>query len=60
MILIHNNTGVEFQFIKEYKPQFCHDYIVRLLNLKSKKIEEFYANTYKQYFTIKQPKQWQK
>jgi 3'-phosphoadenosine 5'-phosphosulfate sulfotransferase (PAPS reductase)/FAD synthetase len=53
MILIHNNTGREFEFVKEYKPQFSNKYFVRLLNLKTNRIEEFQADTYLKYFTFK-------
>lgn len=49
-ILTHKNTGVRFEYLGEFIPQFTRQIFVELLNLKSGKIERFQKCTYKNYF----------
>lgn len=53
MILEHNTTNVQFQYIDTVKPQFSSITFVRLLNLKTNRIEQFDKSTYLKYFTQK-------
>jgi len=51
-ILEHKNTGVRFEFVNEYKPQFSGVVFVNLKNLKSGRVESFVKSTYLYFFTI--------
>jgi hypothetical protein len=53
MVLIHKTTGTEFEFIDNHKPQFSNITFARLMNLKTKRIEQFNKATYMQYFEQK-------
>lgn len=54
MVLLHINSNVEFQYIETTKPQFSNTTFVKLLNLKTNKIEQFNASTYLRYFRAKE------
>jgi hypothetical protein len=49
--ILKHRSGVLFEFIEEFQPQFSGHSFVRLLNLKSGKQESFLSHTYKQFFT---------
>jgi hypothetical protein len=51
-ILYHQNSGVSFKYLGDFKPQFSTEKFVELLNLKSGKVERFMKKTYLQYFKI--------
>jgi hypothetical protein len=49
--MLKHKSGVKFQYVETFTPQFSKQAFVKLLNLKSGKHECFMANTYKQFFT---------
>ena len=49
-IIEHKSTGVQFKFIRIECPQFSTIDFAVLLNLKTKKVEKFFAHTYLKYF----------
>ena len=49
--ILKHKSGVKFQYVETFTPQFSEQAFVKLLNLKSGKHECFMANTYKQFFT---------
>lgn len=51
--LIHKKSGIEFEFIKEFKLQFSNIYFVRLKNLKTGKFENFIKDEYLKHFYLK-------
>ena len=52
MTIKHINSGVYFEYIRTFLPQFSTQKFVELLNLKSNKVERFTENTYMNYFEI--------
>lgn len=49
--LLKHRSGVLFQYVEEFEPQFTGLRFVKLLNLKSGKHECFLADTYQHFFT---------
>lgn len=52
MLLRHIQTGVYFEYIRTFLPQFTRQKFVELKNCKSSKVERFTENTYMRYFEI--------
>lgn len=52
MLLRHISTGVYFEYIRTYLPQFTRQKFVELKNCKTLKVERFPENTYMNYFEI--------
>ena len=51
-ILLQHKSGVKFQYICSYQPQFSRHTFVKLFNWKSCKEESFLASTYRQFFKV--------
>lgn len=51
-VLLQHKSGVKFQYICSYQPQFSSQRFVKLFNWKSGKSESFLASTYRQFFKI--------
>jgi hypothetical protein len=49
-LYLKHKSGVKFQFVAEFEQPFTNKRFVKLLNLKSEKIECFMASTYKAFF----------
>lgn len=52
MLLRHKSTGVYFEYIRTFLPQFSTQKFVELKNCRSSKVERFTADTYMRYFEI--------
>jgi len=50
--LLKHKSGVKFQYICDFKPQFSSTVFAKLVNLKSGKVECFNANTYLKFFKV--------
>ena len=53
MLLTHNTSQRQFEYVNEFIPQFTNVIHVRLRNVLTDKIEIFYKDTYLKFFTIK-------
>lgn len=51
-ILLKHKSGVKFQYVCSFRPQFSRETFVKLFNLKSGKTESFLASTYRNFFKV--------